>query len=259
MSEIKQLALLVIVTLALGIIGLGLVTVIPPFFEGDLVVDSYNAVLYENGTLTEQYTYDVRTSGEYRMLFRFWEAPLTFSKSSRPSVQFVSASVPSGTIGYAKDEEGNVNIINVAEDPSIKATIRNLAETNEVGIFKPDYFNEGKYTVTYSYTLHPPIEYDSSTSHLNLKFAGGIHIPYRNVRITVPAGNVEQVFVYPPMMNTEKNGDVYVITGSVAGDENLAVEILSHADGFSQIQGYRNKIGNVRGSTGSAAFWYNLT
>ena len=55
------------------------------------------------------------------------------------------------------------------------------------------------------------------------------------------------------MMKTEKNGDIYVITGSVAGDENLAVEILSTADGFSQIQGYRNKIGNVRESTSSAA------
>ncbi|MCJ7662673.1 MAG: hypothetical protein MUO24_00365, partial [Desulfobacterales bacterium] len=146
MSEIKQLASLVIATLVIGILGLGLVTVIPPLFEGNLVVDSYNAILYENGTLTEQYTYDVRSSGEYRMLFRFWEAPLTFSTSSSPSVQFVSATVPSGTIGYAKDEEGNVNVIGVAKDSSTKATIRNLAETNEVGIYKPDYFNEGKYT-----------------------------------------------------------------------------------------------------------------
>ena len=96
MSEIKQLALLVIATLVLGIIGLGLITVIPPLFEGNLVVDSYDAVLYKNGTLTEQYTYDVRISGEYRMLFRFWEAPLTFGISSKPSVQFVSATVPSG-------------------------------------------------------------------------------------------------------------------------------------------------------------------
>jgi len=55
-SEIKQLVSLVIVTLVLGIVGLVLVTLIPPLFEGDLVVDSYNAVLYEHGTLTEQYT-----------------------------------------------------------------------------------------------------------------------------------------------------------------------------------------------------------
>ena len=68
MSETKQLAVLVIASLVLGILGLALVTAIPSLFEGNLVVDSYDAVLYENGTLTEQYTYDVKTSGQYRML-----------------------------------------------------------------------------------------------------------------------------------------------------------------------------------------------
>ena len=97
MSETKQLAVLVIAGLILGIIGIVLVSSVPPLFEGDLVVDSYDAVLYENGTLTERYTYDVRTSGEYRMLFRFWEAPLTFGPGSGPSVQFVSATPSPGT------------------------------------------------------------------------------------------------------------------------------------------------------------------
>ena len=258
MSEIKELAILVLATLVLGIIGLGLVTVIPPLFEGDLVVDSYNAILYENGTLTEQYSYDVKPSGQYRMLYRSWEVPLTLGRGSSPSVQFISANPPSGTIGYAKDGEGNVVVIGGPEGNSSKATIRNLAEINEVGIFKPEYYNQGKYSVEYTYLLHPPIEYDTTSSHLNLKFAGASHIPYRNVKITVPSGNVENLYVYPPVMKTEKIGGVYVITGSVAENENLAVEILSNADGFNEIQGYRNKIENVRESTSTAAFWYNL-
>ena len=99
MSEIKQLVVLFIATLVLGIIGLGLITVLPPLFEGNLVVDSYDAVLYENGTLTEQYTYDVKTSGQYRMLYRSWEVPLILGNSSGPSVQFVSANLPAGTVG----------------------------------------------------------------------------------------------------------------------------------------------------------------
>jgi hypothetical protein len=68
-GEIKQLAALVIAGLLAGLIGLVIVTVAPPAFEGDLVVDSYFAVLYENGTLTEQYTYGVKNPGEYRMPF----------------------------------------------------------------------------------------------------------------------------------------------------------------------------------------------
>ncbi len=259
MSEIKQLVLLFIATLVLGIIGLGLVTVLFPLFEGDLVVDTYDAVLYENGTLTEQYTYDVKTSGQYRMLYRSWEVPLIQGKSSGPSVQFISVNPPAGTIGYAKDAGGNVITLGVSEGSSSKAAISNLAETNEVGIFRPEYFNQGEYSVGYVYLLHPPIEFDTTTSHLNLKFAGASHIAYRNVKITLPSGMVGQLYVYPPIMKTEKSGDAYVITGSVAENENLAVEILSNADGFDQIQGYRNKIGNVRESTSSAAFWYNLT
>jgi uncharacterized membrane protein len=249
-SEIKQLVSLVIATLVLGIVGLVLVTLIPPLFEGDLVVDSYNAVLYENGTLTEQYTYDVKTSGEYRMLYRSWEAPLTLGTSSIPSVQFISAIPPSGTIGYAKDEEGNVVAIGVSEGSPLKATIRNLAETNEVGIFRPEYYNQGKYTVGYTFLIHPPVEYDTTSSHLNLKFAGASHIPYRNVKITIPSGKVEKIYAYPPSLKTEKMGEAIVISGSIAENENLAVEILSNADGFNQIQGYRNKVGNVSGNSG---------
>jgi len=257
-SETKQLAVLVIASLVLGIIGLVLVTVVPPLFEGNLVVDSYDAVLYENGTLAERYTYDVRMSGEYRMLFRSWQAPLTYSSGSSSSVQFVSANPPSGTIGYAKDEGGNVNVIGVPEDSSIKATIGNLAETNEVGIFKPDYFNQGKYSADYTYILHPPIEYDTTASHLNLKFAGAGHIPYRNVRISMPANNAEEVFVYPPMLNTAKVGDTYIITGSVEANENLAVELLTSPDGLLQVPGFRTEVTDIKGKTSSASFWYNL-
>jgi uncharacterized membrane protein len=122
-SEIKQLVVLFIATLVLGIIGLGLITVLPPLFEGNLVVDSYDAVLYENGTLTEQYTYDVKTSGQYRMLYRSWEVPLILGNSSGPSVQFVSANLPAGTIGYVKDEGGNVITLGISGSSSSIASI----------------------------------------------------------------------------------------------------------------------------------------
>ena len=65
MSEIKQIAVLVIVTLVIGIIGLVAVLTIPPLLQGDLVASSYDAMLYSNGTLHETYTYNVGTSGEY--------------------------------------------------------------------------------------------------------------------------------------------------------------------------------------------------
>jgi len=94
-SEKSQLTALVIGGLVLGIIGLLVVTAIPTLFEGDLVVDSYEATLAGDGTLQEHYTYDVRSSGQYRMLYRLWEAPLVFnSKPFIPSVRFVSMVPP---------------------------------------------------------------------------------------------------------------------------------------------------------------------
>ena len=93
MGETRQLATLVIASLVIGIIGLFLVVAVPPFFEGNLVVDTYDATLYENGTLHEQYTYDVRTSGEYRMLYRSWEAPLSFISITQP-VSYTHLTLP---------------------------------------------------------------------------------------------------------------------------------------------------------------------
>ena len=257
MSEIKQLALLVIVTLVLGIIGLVLVTAVPPMFEGNLVVDSYDAVLYENGTLTEHYTYDVKTSGEYRMLYRLWEAPLTFTPPTQPSVEINSAIPPTGTVAYAKDDTGSVIIFGDSPSAVSKSTISELAETNEVGIFKPDYFNAGQYTAGYTYIIHPPIEYDSGTTHLNLKLAGENHIPYRTIKITVPAGSVQQVFANPPSMRAVKSGDTYLITGSAAENENIAVEILAGPSGFGQVPGYRTEVADLAGKTSSGSFRYN--
>ena len=56
--------------LALGLLALFLITAIGPLFDGDLTVSSYDAVLNEDGTLSEHYTYDVGSSGQYRMLYR---------------------------------------------------------------------------------------------------------------------------------------------------------------------------------------------
>ncbi|HUT39609.1 MAG TPA: DUF2207 domain-containing protein, partial [Methanoregula sp.] len=257
MSETQQLAVLVIASLVIGIVGLVLVTTVPPLLEGNLVVDSYEAVLYENGTLTEKYTYDVKISGQYRMLYRLWEAPLTFTPPTQPSVEINSATPPTGTVAYAKDDTGIVIVYGDFPSTGSKSTISQLALTNEAGIFKPDYFNAGQYTAGYTYLLHPPIEYDSTTTHLNLKFAGANHIPYRTIKITVPAGSVQQVFVYPPSMSAVKSGDTYLITGSAAENENVAVEILAGPSGFDQVPGYRTEVADLAGKTSSGSFWYN--
>ena len=164
---------------------------------------------------------------------------------------------PDGTVAYAKNDSGGVIVYGDSTRGVSKSAISQLSFSNEVGIFNPDYFNAGPYTVGYTYVLHPPIEYDSASTHLNLKLAGTNHIAYRSMKITIPADNVQQVFVYPPTMSVVKSGDSYLIMGSAAENENVAVEILAGSQGFGQLPGYRTEVADLKGKTSSGSFWYN--
>ncbi|WP_421907961.1 DUF2207 domain-containing protein [Methanolacinia petrolearia] len=86
MEEKTPIAAVFIVTLIIGIIaifGPGLVGSDLTGFADDLVADSYEVTCYENGTLTERYVYDVRISGDYRMLYRVWSASLYSAENSQ--------------------------------------------------------------------------------------------------------------------------------------------------------------------------------
>jgi len=69
--------------LAIGLVTLILIPVIAPLFAGSLTVSSYEATLYNNGTLSEQYTYNVGSSEQYSMLYRYWEVPLTLNEEAQ--------------------------------------------------------------------------------------------------------------------------------------------------------------------------------
>jgi len=62
--------------------------------RGGVVVDSYRATFYDNGTLVEEFTYAVSASGQYRMLYRSWDAPLTLASLAAPHVALVSIETP---------------------------------------------------------------------------------------------------------------------------------------------------------------------
>ena len=74
MSETKQLAIILTSIIAIGIIGLGLAQYIPSILVGDVVVKEYHATFYLNGTLVEDYIYELKEPDKYRMLYRVWNA-----------------------------------------------------------------------------------------------------------------------------------------------------------------------------------------
>ncbi|HQA79322.1 MAG TPA: DUF2207 domain-containing protein, partial [Methanoregulaceae archaeon] len=184
MDEKRQIAILIAVAFGIAVGACILALAVPVVTEGDLVIVDYQATLYRDGTFNETYLYEVKAPGQYRMLYRYWDDPLALGPLNVPSIELKGMQVPPPAIGYVKEYDGMVSIYN-GETAKPDALIGALAEPNEVGIFQPSYFSSGIYQVNYSYLLHPPLEYDTSSAHLNLKLVGDQHIPFRKVTIRV--------------------------------------------------------------------------
>ncbi|KLK88644.1 hypothetical protein SZ63_06525 [Methanoculleus sediminis] len=254
-TERQQILTLVAFTLVVGVLAVVGANALPALFRGNLDVEQYDAVFYQNGTLIERYTYDVRAAGEYRMLYRYWDAPLTFSAIGRPHIEFVGMTVPPGTIGYVKNDWGEVRPAAGSATPSDVAAIRNLAYDNEVGLYNPGYFAPGTYTVEYRYIVRPPIEYDEEWAHLNLKLVDE-HVPFRNLRVTLPfAGQIEEVYTHPPTLEIERTAESVVVTGTAPQDDALNVEMILDPTFMDEVGGFPEYVPDVRQQAADANRW----
>ena len=257
-TERQQILTLLAVTLVVGVLAVVGATALPALFSGDLDVQDYDAVFYANGTLIERYTYDVRSAGEYRMLFRYWDAPLTFEGIDRSHIEFLGMTTPPGTIGYTKDDRGQVQIAAGNPTSSDISTIRSLALDNEVGLYNPGYFAPGTYTVEYRYIVRPPVEYDGEWAHLNLKLVDE-HIPFRNLRVTLPfAGEIEEVYTHPPTLEIERTADSVVITGAATQDDALNIEMILDPAFMEGIDAFPEYVPGVQQQTADAHRWPSL-
>ncbi|RPJ53696.1 MAG: DUF2207 domain-containing protein, partial [Methanobacteriota archaeon] len=258
MREEQQIIAVVLITLVIGAAGVVLLNVLPGAAGGiaeDLVIDEYQADLYDNGTLVERYTYAVRSSGQYRMLFRNWVAPLTFDAPSTPHIQYVRMNVPSGVVGYVKDADGNVWVSD--NTASSRTFVADRAFESEVGIYNPQYFEAGTYTVEYVYTVAPPIEYDETNDHVNLRLADE-HVPYRNIRFNVHSDSIEAAYPYPPALTVERTDDGITITGSAAANEVLGADLLFASGYRTSSPGFPQPVEDVRGKTEQGHLLYSL-
>jgi uncharacterized membrane protein len=255
-DEKRQIAVLIAVAFGIGIAACILALAIPGMFEGDLVIAEYKAELGENGSFTERYVYEVKTGGQYRMLFRYWMDPLSIDPLGSPYIGFEDMDLSPGTIGYIKEYDSTVTLVG-SNNPADASFVRQMAENSEVGIYNPSYFPAGRYEVTYRYVLHPPLEYDDRNAHLNLRLVDR-HIPYRNLAILVPARFVETIYPHPPSLQATRSGDRYTITGSVATNEVLGIEMLLSRDALDEIPGFPVFVAGVREKTGAANPWYDV-
>jgi uncharacterized membrane protein len=163
---------------------------------------------------------------------------------------------PPGAYVYVKDYAGSVHLN--PEDPVVRLQASSMAYLNEVGVFRPGYYGPGLHQVNYTFILHPPIEYDDESSHLNLKLASS-HIPYESVIIVVKeAAQVEEVYLHPPTLRKEWIGDEVVIRGACPEDQLLEVELLLKKEALSGMKGFPQRVEDVKAKTMLANLAYTL-
>ncbi len=246
MADTKQITVLVIITLLVGIVGLVLVDRLPSLTEEDVVVDDYVATLYANGTLVEDYTYLLKVSNKYRMLYRVWDAPLSTNALDRPYIQFLRASSPQRIMFYVKDYQGSVLLEDqYRNNSSILNLVRSLATQSEVGIFNPSRFSAGRYSIRYVFQVHPPLESDSEICHLNLQLAKE-HLRYRSVKLILKDTDyVLSTYTRPASLTQTKGSEGITYQGSIEKNELLELEILFKIDVLQVLRGFPRRVNDV--------------
>jgi uncharacterized membrane protein len=208
MSETRQIAMVVAIGLILAVSGIAVSTTLGNVgLSGPAVVSKYEAHLFPDGTLNEDFTYVFTKGDTYRMLYRSWEVPVSFRAQNSPYIEPVSVTPPQGSVAYVKDQSGYVTIMTPgAVNPYVEMTIDSLAEYNEAGCYNAARFPVGQYNIDYTFKVFPPIEYDSNYDHLNLMLAS-IHIPYQNVMIVIEnADYVSSIYAHPPSLKISHVG-----------------------------------------------------
>jgi len=259
MNEERQAAILIGMVALIGFGGLYITGGIPfleepfpaGFFLGDAYVESYQADLYLNGTLSEEFDYRIKKSGVYRMLYRNWKMPLSAEHLQVPYIEPLEILTTPGAVPYVKDNNGVVQILSAA-DSRYNSEVATLAERNEAGGYYPQRFSAGQYRMEYLFRIHPYLECDQEFCHWNLMLANE-HLPYRQlaIRIHDPDDQIVELFTHPKM-RIQKERKTWVITGGSPKNELIEVEMLFVPQAANAIVGFPRVVPNVYQKTISA-------
>ena len=221
----------------------------------DLLLDEYSGVLTLKKDIlySENIYFNVEVSKKYRMLYRYWEAPLTYRENlDEPFIKLLD--INSDQIAYVKDDEGNVYL--TVDDERLKEFVKLKAFSSEVGIINLNYFNKGSYNLEVFYNIYPPIQTDGKFSHLNLKFLSRDHIPIKKITLKIddPDNLIVDIYPHIPDFKVEKTDYGYLIEGKAIGGI-VETEFLLKPFQFNGFTFYED---NIEGKTKGSNRFYSL-
>ena len=237
MRETKELAMVLILMFLVGAGAYGVSYFIENTNLYGFSIEQYSAYLSENGTLYENYTYEIYKDYHYHMLYRTWDSPLLYVNESMECVQISKVYLSYAgvkTIPYVKDYHGSVWLLNKSDYNSDYINyIAKKAKNSEAGVYAPDGFPAGHYQVKYVFRIKPTLLYDGKDYFFKF-FLAREHYKYWNVDIIFPS---KFQVLSEPYMALKSQGKYTVIRGTLEEDFPLRVWLtFKELNGFSHFQ-----------------------
>ncbi|WP_457569976.1 DUF2207 family protein [Desulfurobacterium sp.] len=227
-----------------------------PFFSSLLADYTADITIGNTVSIKETFDYFVKKSGKYSMLFRNWEAPLTFNGEKLDNPYITLESLNSTFPWYVVDYKKRVYL--KVPDKVLASICRAKAYRNEVGIVRGlegsnlKKFDKGIYSFSALYRMYPPVATDGKFSHINIKLAD-VHVYYPEVKIFLkdPKHLIEKLYVHMPHFSVKKLNNGYFIKGKSPGDSLIELEMVLKG---TPVKGFYKKVFNVSFLTGKANF-----
>jgi uncharacterized membrane protein len=226
MGEKTQLKVGLILFALISLFGLFIARSDIRLIDKDFYVDYYFAKLRfgKELFLEENYSFKVRKSKKFQMLYHTWWTPLSVRDNlNKAHLRFLKL-LTDNPEWYVKDFKGQ--IFGELSEKSLKL-VQSKADRNEVGIINPNYFRSGNYNFYVSYKMYPLLEKDKKGFYLPLVLTyGGAYYRKIEMEIEDPKKSIKEIYPILPGYQVEKTTNGFLIKGYSTEKTPLKVVFL---------------------------------
>lgn len=208
--------------------------------QEEIEITDYTVHFFNDGTLTESFTYHVNIPEKYFLIQRYGQLPLTMESADIPHAVLINVTTPQSVTWYLKDNKGNVTISNSSLE-GLKEMVETGSKENELGLFKLGHFAVETCPVVFTYKYHPSMNVDEHYAYVKIRLPEST-LPYGNVTIVLPAEYVVKLYPQPEDLNVVKEGDTYILSGYGRENTPLGFDVLFSNKIAQEMEGFSKNI-----------------